>query len=432
MKKNIKILTLLSAFALFYACSSDSCDYDTTANATVCNINDNPTEKSGFTVGTFYNSDPNGAIGKIFDTKLNGAFSKGVDLSGTIPTVSPANWTPNDLGQVFGIAIDDDENIYLATSKVYEMFGYAPSYTNPRPAQVYKCSPPTYTAIALFTLPNTGTGSLNGIGNITYDKFHKQLFTTNLEDGKIYRHKTDGTLLESFDPWTADTGTAGIVGQDERVWGIAAYYDVLAGNVKIFFPRITTGNATREIYSVTLNADGSFPTGTNPEVVEISGIPGTQLAITDIAISGDNAQMLLAERGDPHNSKVMSYIYTPGWVFDTQYFVGGFGGENSAGGVDFYYPEIGGDISSFCGQAFWATGNYMDARTNNPNKIYGIEGIQYSGNNIVSAPTPTANQDTDYFVDYNAPLGTQDKGHIGDVEVFDNNDCFDVCPVPGG
>jgi len=26
-------------------------------------------------------------------------------------------------------------------------------------------------------------------------------------------------------------------------------------------------------------------------------------------------------------------------------------------------------------------------------------------------------------------VGTQDKGFVGDVEVFDCNECFDICPA---
>ncbi len=77
-----------------------------------------------------------------------------------------------------------------------------------------------------------------------------------------------------------------------------------SGSVKVYFPRITTAG-TRNLYSITLQSDGSFPTGTNPEIVEINAIPGTQNVISDIAFSSNTGEMLLSERGAPHSAKVV-------------------------------------------------------------------------------------------------------------------------------
>ncbi len=128
--------------------------------------------------------------------------------------------------------------------------------------------------------------------------------------------------------------------------------------------------------------------------------------------------------------KLLSYTRTgTTWAFKTQYFIGGFSGENSAGGVDFAYTNNGNNVSAICDDFFWASGNYMMA-TNfvsapNFNLIYGLEGISYAGNNSVTATTPTANKDTDLFIDLD-PNGN-DKGGLGDVEVFDASACFDTC-----
>jgi len=433
--KNIiyKSTLLFSILIWIVSCSSNTCDYDTDSNGS-CNVSNTNTERSGMTVTTQYNGDPNGFVGQIVNTQMNFGLPRGEDLNPTLTTSSdiliPTNWTPNDIGQIFGIAIDDNENIYLAASTVYTMSGFVPPFTNARPAQIYKCSPPTYTAVALYALPTSGTGSLNGVGNIAYDKINQQLFTTNLEDGKIYRHSLTGTYLGEYDPWAADSGTNGTAPQDERVWGIGVNYE--SGNVKVYFPRITTGNTSREIYSITLDSAGGFP-ALGSEVIEINNVSGTQFAITDIAFSSDTNEMLLAERGAPHQSKALSYSRTgTTWTSNLQYFVGGklsptMDGENSAGGVDFAYRESDSDINAGCDDYFWCTGNYMDAR-NATDKIYGMEGINYSGNNSTTAPSPTANQDTDYFYDFNGTLGTADKGFIGDVEVFDANECFNICP----
>jgi hypothetical protein len=434
--KNYKIINiaikLIFINLLLFSCSSDPCDYDSDNNASHCVNIDQKTNvsRSGFTVITQYNSDPNGFVGMIIDTKDIDALPKAEDLNPILTTsgkiFKPANWTPSDIGQVFGIAIDDNQNIYLASSGVYNMALFN-SYSNASPAQVFKCSPPTYNATLLFSLPSTGGAapSYNDIGNIAYDKVNKQLFTTNLEDGKIYRHDLNGTLLGTYDPFATDTGTAGMVSQNERVWCVGVNYE--SGKVKVYFPRITTGLASREIFSITLNPDGSFPAN-GTETIEISNLAGLAEAITDIAFSSDTNKMIFCERGSPHDARTISYNLSAGtWSFHKQYFIGGFvafDGENSAGGVDFAY---GGDGNLDCSEFIWASGNYMDAR-NTTNKIYGIEGVDYNGNNSITTPQPNANQDTDYFIDFNGVLGTTDKGNIGDVEVFDANECFNTCP----
>ncbi|MGB1309040.1 MAG: hypothetical protein ACPG6B_09030, partial [Oceanihabitans sp.] len=66
-------------------------------------------------------------------------------------------------------------------------------------------------------------------------------------------------------------------------------------------------------------------------------------------------------------------------------------------------------------------------RTPNLSLVYGMQGISYSGNNSVSTAAPNANQDTDIFIDFDGADGASTKGHIGDVEVFDANKCFNLC-----
>lgn len=426
----LKLVLITLVFSMSFSCSEESCDYK---NELACDFSQENTEYSGFTVTTNYDEVSSSSIGAIYNTQLNSNAPAGDDwatttLSTQVTSISPSNWTRDDIGQVFGIAIDNAANIYLAASDIYSYNGYSSS--NAIPAAIYKCIAPTFNAVPILSLPNSG-GSGNGIGNIAYDKINDQLFATNLEDGKIYRITSVSGVpsLEAiaFDPWAIDNGVVGIERQEEQVWGIGVNYE--NGSVKVYFPRIATGaNSERSIYSITLNSDGSFPTTT--EVLEVSSIPGTQLRISDIAFSSATNQMLIAERTAAHNSKVMSYNKSGVWSFNTQYFVGanaGADGENSAGGVDFYPTERNGDISAFCDESFWATGNYMNTRDPNLNLVYGIQGIDYSGNNSYSTTAPNANQDTDVFIDFDGLDGVSTKGTLGDVEVFDANKCFDLC-----
>ena len=382
----------------------------------------------GSTVATCYAETPTGDVGVIYDTRFNSTAPIGDDWGPTVPTTYPVNWKANQIGQIFGIATDDASNIYLASSDIYTTFGFPSSnMSRPNPSgRIFKCLPPSWLATPLVDLPNTGD-RLNGIGNLAFDRWNNQLFATNLEDGKIYRISINGTIIETYDPWTADTGTSGIVLQDERIWGIGVNKE--DSDIKVYFPRVT--GSSREIYSISL-MNGVFPVP-GSEMVEIASLPGTQPIISDLAFSSNGEELLIAEREDPHRSQIQSYSRTGNlWNFNQKYFIGGNAGrdgENSAGGVDFAYQESNGNVSETCDEFFWASGNFMYGRNASIRPMYGLEGVAYAGNNSVSSPTPLANQDTDLFIDFDGVSGTGSKGGIGDVEVFDCAECIDPCKL---
>ncbi len=425
--KTIKIFMLFITLLSYAACQKcESVDMDICGdpkpNSTYC----------GWTVASCFAERPGGDVAVVYDSRFNSNAPIGDDWGPTIPTIHPTNWKENQIGQIFGLATDEASNIYLASSDIYFSSTGLPSSNILRPnpsGRVFKCLPPTWTATPLVDLPNTGD-PLNGLGNITYDRWNDQLFVTNLEDGKIYKISSGGTILETYDPWAPDPGTMGIVNQDERIWGIGVNQE--GSDIKVYFPRITS--TSREIYSITLT-NGNFPAA-GSEVVEIPFLPGTQSIVSDLAFSSNGDELLIAERGNPHRSKVQSYSLSSNvWIFNQQYFVGARAGitsgdgENSAGGVDFAYTELNQNMSEVCDEFFWATGNYMLARNSSLNILYGLEGIAYTGNNSSSAATPIANQDTDLFIDFDGLPGFNTKGHIGDVEVFDCLECVYPCQL---
>ncbi len=433
------IVLILSSLFINLGCSDDeeSCEFTLVELEPDCDPLPPNNESSNATVVTFFNyleliNSGNSRVGTIYLTQNNSSAPYGADWathSSPVTAIHPTNWTVNDIGSIFGIALDDSENIYLASSDIYFDSGF-PSNNPSRPfgaGQIFKASGPSYLAVPFVDLPNFNDPR-NGIGNIAYDKKNKQLFATNLENGMIYRISMSGGILETYDPWTADSGLVdGITVQDERIWSVGVNYE--EGSTKVYFPRVTTGNASRELFSITLNPDGSFP-ATGSEIVEISNLPGSLMIISDIAFSSTTRELLIAERGDPHNSTVHSYDRVgAGWNFNKLYYIGGNAGadgKNSAGGVDFFSKSLDNGQTN-CDEYFWASGNFMSVRNGGINLVYGIEGIKYSGNNSYSAPMPTANQDTDLFIDFDGIMSTQTKGGIGDVEVFDSNDCFDLC-----
>lgn len=396
-------------------------------------------EYCGWTVATCY-AEQGQDVAVVYDTRFNSTAPKGEDwgtAASPVTAIHPPNWNEGEIGQVFGIAIDDEQNIYLASSDIYmdaDGITYSPpiisgNVSRPYSAgQVFRCSPPTWTAIPFVDIPNTGADAttrmdLNSLGNIAFDKWNRQFFITNLEDGKIYRVDMAGNIQETYDPWADDIAVSGIVKLEERVWGIGVNKE--GDDVKVYFPRVS--NNERSIYSITLNNE-AFPT-TDSEIIEIPNVPGSQNIISDIAFSSNGNEMLIAERGNPHRSSSYSYTRTNTWSLNPSYFVGRGTGENSAGGVDFSYTEKDQNRSFECDEFFWVSANYMDVRNGMVPLAYGLQGIDYEGNNSSSAPAPTANQDTDIFIDFDGASGVGPKGSIGDVEVFDCTACIDPCTL---
>lgn len=405
--------------SLLISCDKETCEY-----VTQCEPLGNNTEQSGITVVTYNADNPTDFVGAIYDTRNNASTPLGTDWAPALGTggkiIKPADWTLGKLGRIFGIAMDKNSNIYLAASGVYGQNFLNTPYQNTNPGRIYKATAGSYSTSSFVDLPMSyasSAGSLNGIGNVAYDKINNQLFATNLDDGKIYRISMTGTILQTYDPFSVDSGTPDITVQDERIWGIGVNYE--SGKVKVYFPRITTPVTTlanRNLYSITLNSGGNMPT--SAPVLEIPNLPGVAESITDIEFSADTQKMILAERGDPHNA--MSFSYNKigsSWNSNTQYFVGGFTGKNAAGGVDFAF--VGDDKTPVkCEEFIWASGNYLEAASVSPGRVYGLQGIKYAGNTLTSAPS------SDLFVDYNPPIyNFAQKGDIGDVDVFDADTC---------
>jgi hypothetical protein len=429
-KKMKRILSTLIATIFLIACGKETCVY-----SPECEPFGENSSQSGFTVVTYNAENSSAFVGGIYDTRNNASAPAGNDWAPTLissgKVQNPADWTVKNLGRVFGIAIDDNSNIYLASTGVYTQYSTLAPYKNTNPGRIYKATAPSYTISTLVDLPSItyagGTGSLNGVGNIAYDKVNKQLFATNLDNGKIYRISMAGVIQpDVYDPWTVDVASPDITVQDERIWGIGVNYE--NGKVKLYFARITnpvTTTSNRNLYSITLNPDGSLPTSTVP-TLEIANLPGTMAAITDIEFSGDTKKILLAERGEPHNAISFSYNKIgSSWVSNTQYFVGGLTGKNSAGGVDFAYKSDEKGNVKDCDDFIWNSGNYLDpvgifSPTAIPtNKVYGLQGIKYTGNTLAGS------RSTDLYIDYNPPVYLYEaKGNMGDVDVIDANACF--------
>ncbi|MEE9440233.1 MAG: HYR domain-containing protein [Saprospiraceae bacterium] len=388
------------------------------------NCTGTPDAFTGWAVATCNADDANsGAVGVIYDTRNTPTSPEAADWSTSITSIHPANWTVDQIGQIFGIALGDNNDVYLAASDIYDTQYSSDPYNT---GQIFIAkSNNGFLAEPFIDLPNSG-GALNGIGNIVYDKINHQLFASNLEDGKIYRISAAGNIIDTYDPWSADNGSNGIVDPIEQVWAIGLNEE--DGIQKLYFPRID--GTTRDMYAISLT-NGAFPSS-GSESIQFSNIMGVGQRISDIAFSTDGNSMVFAERGTKfltgaHDSKTLKYTLANGtWSMNLKYNVGSWvteqfpelvvnSGENSAGGVDFGAVNVSDGIDG-CDQVVWSSMNYL--RTDDGGLFYGIQGMNADGNNPSNAPN-NPNTQTDIIIDFDAQYDNFiQKGDIGDVEIF--------------
>lgn len=339
------------------------------------------------------------------------------------------SWTAQNLGQLFGVCLDEEGNIYATATTSYGPANLGSPEVGPAGrGGVYKLDGRTGEISIFARLPNTGPA----LGNICYDREHRQFFVTNFEDGKIYRLSPAGTVLSTFDFYAPDDGAPGITPLGERAWGVAVYANRLYYGVwwadfnQVVQPR---GN---EIRSVGLSEEGEFLNDDRNEfdVPSLGGIGGIA-AISDIAFSTDG-RMVIAERSMrsdlapiAHLSRIREYGGVPGnWVHVQDFQIGNLFmtspelHANAAGGVDFGYGayDAAGDRSTGCDEAIWATGDALRFAQFNPDGtfdyVYGLARIPASGN------SPQDVTSTSYYIDLDGNTTQAAKTLIGDVEVL--------------
>jgi hypothetical protein len=244
-----------------------------------------------------------------------------------------------DVGQVFGIALDDQTppNIYVAATSAFGlnivsrggdgsperrkkggpgvgwMKGQFGLDLQGGPGAIYKVDGGSgavtlFANVTLDGVPNPGTG----LGNLAYDSAHKQLFVSDLYTGMIHRFDLNGNEQGRYDHGVTGLGAAklatvpfdpknrpniasarfdsekpdswGFAPAGRRVWGLAVhedrlYYSVVAGP---------------QIWSVGIAGDGSFAADPRWEL-DVPAQAGA-LPVSDIAFSHQGA-MILAQRG---------------------------------------------------------------------------------------------------------------------------------------
>ena len=117
------------------------------------------------------------------------------------PYYSDARWDYVNLGDVFGLTLDDKGNIYVAATAVYGA-GRTGVLADPqypvagRRGQIYKIDNATAEPTPFVQLPNPHGA---GLGNITFDSGYQSFYASNFDDGLIYQLDTNGTQLNTWD-----------------------------------------------------------------------------------------------------------------------------------------------------------------------------------------------------------------------------------------
>jgi hypothetical protein len=472
--------TTVSIIAYDYAGNFEDCSFSITVEC------DTTSSKCGQAVITcfpgFINNSPAQGIDfaapvlGIVDIRDRSSISPGYWNSQSGPNIyHPNSWSAANLGLIFGITIDNSDNVYVSATTIYGCDAADFSAFGPGGASgIYKIDPSDNITTIITTGPydTNGTGTTipnngGGLGNITYNTNHEMCYVSNLSDGKIYQINNLGQVSNQYDPFVATANNLEFAPLGDRPWGIA--YNAVDNS--LYFSNWVEDRERRNtsekntIYKVDLDNNGDIVLGSETLVVEIpdhidrynpSIYNNYSNPVSDISFSHDGL-MLIGERSMSndcgeiklglsyaaskyaHNSRVLEYQENcAGWNLsdghgnepftnlnaDLKFRVGSHSstnkGANSAGGVDYGYSSIEDGMDVSCSEMVWSSADYM-WQCSPQYRIYGMQGIESSGGHECNS----------YLIDYDGQIltsqgATSVKTMQGDVEVFR---CYE-CPEP--
>ncbi len=358
-------------------------------------------------------------------------------------------WNRDNLGEVFGITLDqaNNPNIYVTASTVFGIYN-APTSNSGHRGTVYKLDGTTGEITLFANLPAVANGA--SLGNIAHHQTNagqNRFYVSNLEDGKIYQLNNTGgynPITDVYDHGVQgrvaaglgaipDSGTPGLTRSGRRVWGLEDH------DGRLYYGVWYDPGQAQEVWSVALNPSGQIMPGTAQVEITLPFLSAFQqysMPVSDITFS-PNGDLVIAERyhrynsgvpatsvpptfTSPHRSRVLEYTGTSGaWTASpvNKYVVGMGAGRNSAGGVGVN-----------CDGLVWASGDALIL--NAPENIYGLQGMDGTGSTLPA---------NSYLIDLDAEICSQDKTQIGDVEVLaDCGSCFRIdrevveCPQEPG
>ena len=375
-------------------------------------------------VGTQWRIDNAEGVLNVYDLTSQTTAPVGVNWPTNL--YSHPDWIRSQMGQVFGVALDDNGNIFTSHTAIY--FQDNIGAIGGQPGQIFKINSVTGAPTVFATLPNNSdpiiaaahgiNESYPGLGNLSFDVVKQMLYVTNFDDGRIYRIDASGACLSTWDHVSGIVSDCspdpnGAARHGERVWAVQS------ANGRVYYSlwiedQGAPSTGSNEIWSVACDASGEFIAGTEQLEITMPVIAnGYSNPVADIAF-GPAGQMMCAERTmstdlttgrfntEPHQSRALEFICEPGigWTSSANSFlIGVNNGSNSAGGCDYSYASSPND-------RVWITGDALLFQ--NPENVYGIQGVPQSGGN--NANSILIDMDADSVVQ-------DDKNFIGSVEV---------------
>ncbi len=332
----------------------------------------------------------------------------------TDPYYSDARWNYQNLGDVFGLTLDDGGNIYLAATTLYSTHRTG-SLANPQwyaatgdHGQIYKIDNLSGTPSAFFQLPNPHGA---GLGNITYDCQHQSNFyVANLDDGLIYQlGRNKFSKMSILGTWDHGQNLASAVDRFGNNLNRPAVAPIANQPAQLGRRPFAVRVFLNRLYYSIWNMDGTHPSTTPNEIWSVaisstgvvSGPARLELTmpllnantapwnnpVTDITFTSSGS-LLAAERTINTvafgQSRVLEFSLVPDSQTQvhfvpatTKYSVGclvGAGGNyaNAAGGVDVDFTQPTYPV--------WATSIRMHQNnTVDKDWLDGLQGFSYSG-----------------------------------------------------
>ena len=412
-----------------------------------------------------------------------------------------------DIGQVFGIAIDDAKtpNIYATATSFYglnivtndipnklrvnkkpfitgdidtraerQVRGVKEAYwmagqfgKGGTPGSVWKINSKTAKATKLIDIkldgkPNSGPA----LGNIAYDRAHKQLFVSDLDTGMIHQISLSGKDLGHFDHGVAarekyglkaivlnpfdraDIKSRNFDSTNRKTWGYARagrlVYGLAVAKSRLFYAVYNGKDAPSEIWSVMLDKKGNFVEKSSRYELRLGGLKAN-MPVTDMVLTNDG-KMFLAQRAlnvgsysmqnflNAQDAQVVLYhLKKPQdgklnrWYQEPQEYTMGFESpyKKGRGGVALGYGyNIEGKIDyTKCGKSLWASGENL----RRSQELSSVLGEDANGAQGMPVGLSSVNRPPWYSlfnsIGFNKYIT---QGSVGDIEVY-TKECSCKC-----
>lgn len=426
----------------------------------------------GMSVSTFFGCmDPDQYVVAVFDTRDPVLNAPGTDLlwtptryagpgTGTNP-LDPDAWTAANLGQVFGVTLDDSvpPNIYVSATVMPGTFpGCSGALFGPQgPGGIYKLDGGTGQIAGFASLVSDPSAGLGQLDHVQFPSGNETIYVSNLSDGLITALSVPaGTITDTFDhgieglnaaglPPIADDPDVTVTATGRRIWGLR----INESENRLYYAVWNTTTLTaplgnepdplndNEIWSVEVDpTTGLFITGSATLEATIPALESFnqmwENPVSDIAFEC-GTRMVVTQRGaffngvnwatNGHHTRALEFTGAHlAWTMSPvdKFNVGSYGnGANTSGGIDF---DADGNVV--------ATGDALHFGSSSvpcpfTDSIYGFAIVPSTGGGLACPFTIDS-----YLIDNDCVNdGSQDKFFPFDVEVCRpvSNNCGTSC-----